>query len=267
MFRNQQAFPGQLPSNMDYHALLHSQIYEYFLSAGMYSCGQALLNSDYNLRHQVMHAAAQRCTNEPRNATPSLLDSGFGSSYSSPYEEQCPTEPVDLSKSETEPALYQWFCTFWDALNSTQAQATSIPVQDSCLSYPPDLPQHLSESDPTINPDFLGLLSGIDVIESSPSEVESFTLQCASWPQIAAHSDTASITSRKRRADSTPYSDTTSITSRETRASNAGLLSFQKVLDGLIKHNEGMLKELRSQEQNKTAKRGTKRPDPSDLWK
>lgn len=119
----------------------------------------------------------------------------------------------------------------------------------------------------SLKPFLIWTLKGIDVIESSPSEVESFTLKCASWPQIAAHSDTASTTSRKIRADSTPYSDTASITSRETRASNAGLLSFQKVLDGLIKHNEGMLKELRSQEQKKTAKRFTKRPDPSELWK
>src|SRR6478735_10384173 len=93
----QQAFPDQLPSNMDYHALLRTQIYDYFLSAGMYSCGQALLNSDYNLRHQVMHAAAQPCTTEPRNATPSLLNSGLGSSHSSPCEEPYLTDPEDLS--------------------------------------------------------------------------------------------------------------------------------------------------------------------------
>ncbi|KAF4437612.1 SOM1 [Fusarium acutatum] len=142
---------------MDYHALLHTQIYDYFLSSGMYSCGQALLNSDYNLRHQVMHAAAQRCTTEPRNATPSLLDSGFGSSYSSPCEEPYLTDPEDPLRVETEPALlYQWFCTFWDALNSTQAQATCIPVQD-CLSYPPNLPKHTLESGPTICQDFISL--------------------------------------------------------------------------------------------------------------
>ncbi|KAF5602020.1 SOM1 [Fusarium pseudocircinatum] len=161
MFPTQQAFPDQLPSNMDYHALLHTQIYDYFLSAGMYSCGQALLNSDYNLRHQVMHAAAQKCTTEPRIATPSLLDSGFGSSYSSPCEEPYPTEQEDLSRAQTEPAfLYQWFSTFWDTLNSSQVQATGVPVQD-CLSYPPDLsvPTHPFESEPTICQDLFSLQS------------------------------------------------------------------------------------------------------------
>ncbi|KAF5671120.1 transcriptional activator somA [Fusarium denticulatum] len=174
MFPIQQAFPDQMPSNTDYHALLHTQIYDYFLSAGMYSCGQALLNSDYNLRHQVMHTAAQRCTTEPRIPTPSLLDSGFGSSYSSPCEEPYPTEHEHLSRAEAEPALLQWFCTFWDTLNSTQAQATGVPVRDS-LSYPPDLTTHPLESEPTIDQDLFSLQSlgtkypaerhSIDIIE------------------------------------------------------------------------------------------------------
>ncbi|EWG52375.1 hypothetical protein FVEG_11143 [Fusarium verticillioides 7600] len=159
MFPVQQAFPDQLSSNMDYHALLHTQIYDYFLSAGMYSCGQALLNSDYNLRHRAMHAAAQRCTTEPRIATPSLLYSGFGSSYSSPREEPYPTEQEHLSRAQTEPALlYQWFCTFWDTLNSTQAQSTGVTVQH-WSSYPPDLPTHPLETEPMICQDLFSLPS------------------------------------------------------------------------------------------------------------
>ncbi|KAF5647937.1 SOM1 [Fusarium sp. NRRL 52700] len=159
MFSARQVFPDQPSSNMDYHALLHTQIYDYFLSSGMYSCGQALLNSDYNLRHQVMQAAAQRCTTEPRIATPSVLDSGFGSSYSSPHEEPYPAKPDDLSRAETEPALlYQWFCAFWDTLNSTQAQATGIPVQD-CLSYLSDPLQQPPSSEPMICPDPFSLES------------------------------------------------------------------------------------------------------------
>ncbi|KAF5672839.1 hypothetical protein FCIRC_8273 [Fusarium circinatum] len=104
-----------------------------------------------------MQAAAQRGPTEPCNATPSLLDSGFGSSYSSPCEEPYLTGLEDLSRPETEPPfLYPWFCTFWDTLNSTQAKATGIPAQD-CLSYPSELPQHPVKSEPTICQDSFSL--------------------------------------------------------------------------------------------------------------
>lgn len=81
-----------------------------------------------------------------------------------------------------------------------------------------------------------------DIVEPLLSEVDISALHSASWRPVTPQSDTASTTSRKRRAN------------------NTGLLSFQKVLDELIKHNEGIVKDLRSQAKDNTAKRGSKRP-------
>ncbi|RKK15625.1 hypothetical protein BFJ66_g17995 [Fusarium oxysporum f. sp. cepae] len=151
----QQTFPDQLPPNGDYHTLLHTQIYDYFLSVGMFSCGQALLNSDCNLRHEVMDYAGQQSTTELDDVTPSLLDSGFGSSHSSPSERPYLAVPEDRSRPQTEPALlYQWFCTFWDTFNSTQNGAAGIPMQN-CLNFPPNLSQDPFESQPMIWQDSL----------------------------------------------------------------------------------------------------------------
>ncbi|KAI8402067.1 hypothetical protein FOFC_17372 [Fusarium oxysporum] len=101
----QQTFPDQLPPNGDYHTLLRTQIYDYFLSVGMLSCGQALLNSDCNLRHEVMDYAGQQSTAELHDVIPSLLDSDFGSSHSSRSEQPYLAVPEDRSRSQTEPAL------------------------------------------------------------------------------------------------------------------------------------------------------------------
>ncbi|KAH7205397.1 uncharacterized protein BKA55DRAFT_721444 [Fusarium redolens] len=142
----QQTFPDQLPPNGDYHTLLRTQIYDYFLSVGMLSCGQALLNSDCNLRHEVMDYAGQQSTAELHDAIPSLLDSDFGSSHSSRSERPYLAVPEDRSRSQTEPALlYQWFCTFWDTFNSTQNGTARIPMQN-CLNFPPNLSQDPFES-------------------------------------------------------------------------------------------------------------------------
>ncbi|RKK19239.1 hypothetical protein BFJ67_g17517 [Fusarium oxysporum f. sp. cepae] len=171
----QHTFPDQLPPNGDYHTLLHTQIYDYFLSVGMFSCGQALLNSDCNLRHEVMDYAGQQSTTGLHDATPSLLDSGFGSPHSSPSEQPYLVVPEDRSRPQTESALlYQWFCTFWDTFSSTQNGAAGIPMQN-CLNFPPNLSQDPFESQPMIWQDSLEFQSCPDVFNPLPLESQPTT--------------------------------------------------------------------------------------------
>lgn len=118
-------FPGQLPHTGDYHTLLHTQIYDYFLSMGMFSCAQSLLESDSNLRHKVMPGQRQHAATMPPPCSQSLLDSGLGTSYSSPGLGACSVAPENMLRPHEEPALlYEWFCTFWGMFESYQDAIT-----------------------------------------------------------------------------------------------------------------------------------------------
>jgi hypothetical protein len=127
-------FPSQLPPNGSYHTLLHTQIYDYFLSIGMFKCGQSLLESDGNLRHKVMSGPCQHTATMPPPSSLSLLDSGSGTSYSWPGTRESSAAPENMSRPYEEPALlYQWFCTFWDMFESCQNAITGSaegPMQD-----------------------------------------------------------------------------------------------------------------------------------------
>jgi hypothetical protein len=158
MCSDQVMLPGQLPPNgHDYHTLLHLQIYDYFLSMGMFNCGQSLLEFDGNLRHKVMSGPRQHTATMPPPSSPSLRDSGLGTSYPSLGLGSCFTGPENMSRPYEEPALlYQWFCTFWDTFESCNDGITGnaeVQVQE-CATLPLNIsdrcfqPQPASCQDP-----------------------------------------------------------------------------------------------------------------------
>lgn len=125
MSSDQVLFPGQLPPNGGYHTLLHTQIYDYFLSMGMFNCAQSLLESDSNLRHKVMPGQRQHAATMPPPCSPSIPDSGLGTSYSSPGLGAGSEAPENMLRPCEEPALlYEWFCTFWGMFETCQDAIT-----------------------------------------------------------------------------------------------------------------------------------------------
>lgn len=153
MCSEQAKFPSQLPLNGDYHTLLHTQIYEYFLSMGMFNCGQSLLEADGNLRHKVMSGPRQHTATMPLLSSPYLPDSGLGTLYSSTGLGACSAALENISRPCEEPAvLYQWFCTFWDTFESSQNGITGRAegqMQD-CSILPLNIPDDCFQPQPML---------------------------------------------------------------------------------------------------------------------
>ncbi|KAF5002850.1 hypothetical protein FDECE_10512 [Fusarium decemcellulare] len=116
------------PAVGSYHALLQTQIYDYFIYYGLSDCAQALLSSDCIMQHKGVNSASPHYADGPYDTTPSLPDSSFHSSLGGGAVIGN-HDGLEAHQGQP-PILYQWFTTFWDAFNPYQMDAGVLPSQD-----------------------------------------------------------------------------------------------------------------------------------------
>jgi hypothetical protein len=123
--------PKRMQVTPDTRSRLNTYIYDYFNRSGMWDCARALLNSD------SLVSVKKEPGTGGRDENGGLLGNGLGSDdmdtdskddIDSKRPEDLPPAAVPQSHPES-CFLFEWFCIFWEIMQSQNAQAGKSVVQ------------------------------------------------------------------------------------------------------------------------------------------